>query len=342
MRKDEVDCETGPPANVAELTAARRQQLVAELDHVVAQADVTAAAHHAAVRRIDTAMLAAAENAAATLTEAADKALETFRHDADFQSALRETARKIFIERKTVRDTDAAAAARLWETFQADLAGLFTAQAHNMLVAAVDAAGQAAREQLATLTAAWINAGDIAPARGYREALWTLANQHHGIVTTKMADAAGIPPVELRKLANRGGITNVAHGVYRVDGIEHDDKTPFAEAVFQVGEDAHLAGESVLALHQLALVNPTQIAVATPRRVRRELPGHIRLVRHRYDPDDVTVYDGVPSTTVRRAILDTVGTIPAHRLTEAVERATDEGFVRHRDRARLLGAIAAA
>ena len=174
---------------------------------------------------------------------------------------------------------------------------------------------------------------------GYRSALYALAAEHHGFVTTEMAKAIGVPAVEVRKLAARGGMSNIARGLYRVDGIDGGDRAPYAEAVLRVGEDAHLVGDSVLALHHLALVNPRRIKVGTPRRVRRHLPAHIQLVHTRTDPADLTEYDGIPSMTVAAALRDSIGTMMPDRLREATERAVDEGLVRRRDASALLAKI---
>jgi hypothetical protein len=177
---------------------------------------------------------------------------------------------------------------------------------------------------------------------GYRSTLYTIAAKHHGFLTTEMAKAVGVPPVEVRKLAARGGMTNVARGLYRVEGIDGGPGAPFAEAVLRVGPDAHLLGDSVLALHDLALVNPRRIKIGTPHRVRRDLPDHIQLVHTRTDPADLTEYDGIPSLTVAAAIRDSIGTVMAERLIEAVEHAVDEGLVRRREASALLAEIGAA
>jgi hypothetical protein len=174
---------------------------------------------------------------------------------------------------------------------------------------------------------------------GYRAALYALAAEHHGFVTTAMAKAVGVPAVEVRKLAARGGMSNIARGLYRVDGIDGGDRAPYAEAVLRVGDDAHLVGDSVLALHHLALVNPRRIKVGTARRVRRDLPAHIQLVHTRTDPADLTEYDGIPSMTVVAALRDAIGTVMPDRLREATERAADEGLVRRRDVSALLAEI---
>lgn len=177
---------------------------------------------------------------------------------------------------------------------------------------------------------------------GYRSILYALAAEHHGLVTTEMARAVGVPSVEVRKLAARGGMSNVARGLYRVEGIDGGARAPYAEAVLRVGDDAHLVGDSVLAFHDLALVNPRRIKVGTPRRVRKDLPSHIRLVHTRADPADLTEYDGIPSLTVAAAIRGSIGAVMPERLSEAVERAADEGLVRRRDATALLAKIGAA
>lgn len=183
---------------------------------------------------------------------------------------------------------------------------------------------------------------EAAGRAGYRAVLYALAANHQGYVTTDMAEGVGVPAVELRKIAARGGLTNVARGLYRVDGIDGGDRAPYAEAVYRVGEQAHLHGESVLAFHHLALVNPTRIKVATTRRVRRELPDHIQLVHAVVDPGELTEYDGVPSATVERAIRDSIGSVMSDRLIEATQRAADEGLIRRRQIDPLLAEIAAA
>lgn len=169
---------------------------------------------------------------------------------------------------------------------------------------------------------------DAVENSGYRAALYKVADEHHGYVTTALANAAGVPSVEVRKLASRGGMTNIARGLYRVDGIDGGDHAAYAEAVLRVGDDAYLVGDSVLAFHELALVNPQHITVGTPRRVRRDLPAHIRLVHSHADREDLTDYDGVRSVTVERAIRDSIGSIMPERLADAARRAAEEGLVR--------------
>src|SRR3954464_4863876 len=118
----------------------------------------------------------------------------------------------------------------------------------------------------------------------YRRRLRERALDQYGYVTTRDARELGVPPVELRKLSQRGGLEHVAHGLYRFDDIPHTGRDQFMEAVLRVGPDAFLVGDAVLALHDLALVNPRAIRVATPHRERHRLPDFLKVERRDVPP----------------------------------------------------------
>lgn len=160
----------------------------------------------------------------------------------------------------------------------------------------------------------------------YREIVRELALDHYGYVTTKDAADAGVPTVELPKLAARGGLVNVAYGLYRVPDIPPTTYDQFAEALLRAGEGAYLHGESVLALFGLADVNPKQIKVAVRRRARPKLPSFIELSRV---SDDVhtTSYEGLTAQPVGDAILECRGRIETERLLDAVKQARREGLL---------------
>lgn len=174
----------------------------------------------------------------------------------------------------------------------------------------------------------------------YREMVREVALDQHGLVTTSDAAAAGVPPVELRKLAARGALERRGRGLYRFVGLPVTERDQFAEAVRLVGPDAYLMGDAVLALHGLALVNPRRIRVGTAHRVRAQLPEFVEVV-HRQLPEDVlTEYEGIPSTTVAQAVLDCRGKVMSSRLTDAARRARREGLVTDREYRRLRNRLA--
>ena len=164
-------------------------------------------------------------------------------------------------------------------------------------------------------------------AETYRQRAWELATGQYGYLTTADARELGIPVVELGKLSARGQVRHVAYGLYRFDDLPPTRYDQFFEAVARVGGDAHLTGDAVLALHNLALVNPRHVRVGTTRRVRADLPGWIKVVREEIDPDDLTRYELIPSTTVAHAIRACRGTVMSERLLTAVTDARREGLI---------------
>jgi len=172
----------------------------------------------------------------------------------------------------------------------------------------------------------------------YRRVLFEYGLDHYGFVTPQQAADLGVPNIELAKLARRGWLTNISYGLYRVNDVPVPPNAEYAEAVLRVGEGAFLTHDAVLALHELALVNPARIRVGVDRRVRRSLPDWIELVP-RPAPEALTTYEGIPSTTVGQALRDCIGMVPRDRLLDALEDARRRGLVRRRDVPALAAAI---
>ncbi len=160
----------------------------------------------------------------------------------------------------------------------------------------------------------------------YRGIVREIALDHYGYVTTKEAARAGVPAVELPKLAARGGLENVAYGLYRVPDIPPTAYDQFAEALLRAGQGAYLHGESVLALFGLADVNPRRIKVAVRRRTRPKLPAFVELTQVKGEAR-TTTYEGLEAQPVAEAILECRGRIPTERLLEAAKQARGEGLL---------------
>lgn len=140
---------------------------------------------------------------------------------------------------------------------------------------------------------------------GYRNDLWEIAASRNGVVTVAAAEDAGVPAVEVRKLAARGALRAYGQGVYAHRGVPATSFTEPAIAVALAGVGAFLHRESVLNLLGLGQFNPPKVRVGTRRRVRRTLPEWMELENRPDVPDeDLTRYEGVPATTVRRALAD--------------------------------------
>jgi len=172
-----------------------------------------------------------------------------------------------------------------------------------------------------------------------RKRLREIAVDQYGYVTTADAVALGIPPIELRKLAHRGGLSNVSRGLYRFDDIAPTSLDYFQEAVLWVGKpDACLAGTAVLALHDLAQVNPAALRVNTAHRVRRTQRADIAITHEPIPEDQITTYFAIRSTTVARALSDARPSVMTNRLIDATTEARTEGLINAADYETLMEA----
>jgi len=152
------------------------------------------------------------------------------------------------------------------------------------------------------------------------------AADNYGLITSTEAKTLGIPNVELVKLSHRGRLQRLGHGVYRVEHYIPSRYDKYAEAIAIIGKNAILYGESVLAMHGLALVNPRVIYVATQCRIRKKIPAFIEVV---YKPkiENITNYEGIPSQSVYEAILACKKTVMVERLGEAISEAERQGLI---------------
>ena len=175
----------------------------------------------------------------------------------------------------------------------------------------------------------------------YRRRLHERALDQYGYVTTGDAGDLSVPPVEMRKLAGRGGLQHVAYGLYRFDDIPFSGRDQYMEAVLRVGRDAYLTHDAVLGMHDLGLVNPRRIRVGTPHRVRSRIPEHIQVVQQRLESTDLTVYEGIPSATVARALLDCRGIVMPDRLVDAGREAAARGLLRRSEASRVMATLEA-
>lgn len=169
---------------------------------------------------------------------------------------------------------------------------------------------------------------------GYRQDLWEIAAFRNGVVTVAEAKDAGVPAVEMRKLAARGALRACGQGVYTHRDVP---TTPFTEptiAVALAGDGAFLHRESVLGLLGLGQFNPPKVRVGTRRRVRRTLPEWMELENRTDVPDeDLTHYEGIPATTAQRALKDMRSRMPPDRWEVMVDEALRRDMIGEQDMA---------
>ncbi|MCP2371999.1 hypothetical protein BJ978_002675 [Agromyces terreus] len=141
-------------------------------------------------------------------------------------------------------------------------------------------------------------------------------------MTVAEAEDAGVPAVEVRKLASRGVLRAYGHGVYTHREVPSSRFTEPAVAVALAGDGAFLHRDAVFTLLELGQFNPRAIRVGTRRRVRRTLPEWMSLEpRSDVSDDDLTQIDGIAATTVARALYDVRPQMPRERWTALVDDA---------------------
>ena len=168
------------------------------------------------------------------------------------------------------------------------------------------------------------------PGREYDRVL-ALAAEQFGYVTTAQVRARGVESDTLRKMAERGTLERVSWGVYRLPTFPSSPYAEYMEAsLWPAGVLGVISHESALTVRGLSDVNPSGVHITVPKdfRVRRDIPGHLVVHHAELLDDEVTVFEGIPTTTVRRTIED------CHRahlgpalLRQALDDAKREGHL---------------
>lgn len=154
--------------------------------------------------------------------------------------------------------------------------------------------------------------------------LYDIAMENYGIITFSEASSFCNACVELPRWARKGWLVKRGRGVYRLAKAMPDEKARYAEAVALCGGGC-IYGESVLALHDLALVNPGYVKVAMSRRVSRALPEWVDIIR--VDRIEQTAYFGIPCQRLSEAIKTCKAIVPRERLISAISDAEHEGLI---------------
>lgn len=174
-----------------------------------------------------------------------------------------------------------------------------------------------------------------------------LALEQHGIFTAEQARELEIGTDTLTKMTRKGDLVRVARGLYRDPMAPETKLTPYmAAALWPTGVVGHLSHQTVLGLLDLSDVVPGQIDVTVPKRYRprrREpLPG-MKLHFAEVPNEQRTAIEGVPATTVARAIRDcATDNIGPALLRQAIHDARANGWLTEAEGARLTDELMAA
>jgi predicted transcriptional regulator of viral defense system len=159
--------------------------------------------------------------------------------------------------------------------------------------------------------------------------LYTIAEEHDGLLTSKEARLLGIQDSVLVRLAQRGRLERVSRGVYRIAHYPADKFAQYREAVLWAQASHHgpeciaLSHETALLLYGISDLNPSRVHLTVPKsaRFRREFPTWVTIHRADLTEQEIGLYEGIPVTTVSRSISDVLST--THRTDVARQAITE-------------------
>jgi very-short-patch-repair endonuclease len=165
------------------------------------------------------------------------------------------------------------------------------------------------------------NEVDRAQARLERldQLITDLCDRQEGVVSHRQLLSLGISRAAIETRLLRGSLYLKHLGVYSVGRRQLSQRGEWMAAVLACGDEALLGYWDAMALHRLLEKRRPEIHVIG-RRSRHHRPG---IVVHRprsIHPDDRTIVDGIPVTSVARTLVD-LAAVAAPRV---VERASDE------------------
>jgi very-short-patch-repair endonuclease len=157
-------------------------------------------------------------------------------------------------------------------------------------------------------------------------ALAELARRQWGVVTREQLIASGLGTRGISAWVEGGRLRRLHRGVYAYGHDRLRREGYWLAAVLTCGPGARLSHRSGAALWEMRGSGSASIDVTVPSRAGRIRRKGIRVHRSgRLGPDEVTVKDGIPVTTVARTLLDLADVVDP----QALRRAVTEAEYRH-------------
>lgn len=141
-----------------------------------------------------------------------------------------------------------------------------------------------------------------------------------GLITSAQARALGVTAVQMKRLADRGALERVHHGIYRMTRLPYDPRqdlrvawvaldprTPAWERLSQPFPGGVVSHRSAAQLHGLGDLDADLAEFTCRRRIRLSLPD-VRIHTGTVEVHQWTVVDGLPVTTAQRTIADLAAT----------------------------------
>ncbi len=165
--------------------------------------------------------------------------------------------------------------------------------------------------------------------------LVSLAEESDGLVTADHARRAGFTDSVLARLVQRGRIERTSRGVYRVPYLTPGPFSQYREAVLWAKASrgpaqVAISHTTALAAYAISDANPhsIHITVAKAARLRRQKPKSIVVHHDDLSPEDITIHEGMPLTSIARTVADLLTSGERIDLIrQAISDARREGFI---------------
>jgi predicted transcriptional regulator of viral defense system len=159
-----------------------------------------------------------------------------------------------------------------------------------------------------------------APHHSWDEAIARLASRQHGVVSLAQLLELGLTRAAVEGRVRRKRLFALHRGVYAVGHRALTRNAHFIAAVYACGSGALLSHRCAGAKHGLLSSSPARIDVTAPgqRKSRRGITVHRSRSLH---PDDRTLADGIPTTSVARTLVDLADVLNERQLTKVVHQA---------------------
>ena len=153
-----------------------------------------------------------------------------------------------------------------------------------------------------------------------------LARRQWGVVTRAQLDEAGLGETGVRDWVRSGRLIRLHRGVYAVGHDRLRLEGRWLAAVMACGPGAALSVNDAGRVWEIRQSNSALVDVTVPSRNGRVRRKGIRVHRSgRLAPEEVTVWHGIPVTTVERTLLDLADVLPEQALRRAVTEAEYRG-----------------
>jgi hypothetical protein len=161
----------------------------------------------------------------------------------------------------------------------------------------------------------------------YRAVEAEVASTQHGLITFDQAIAVGLSPQQVQRRVARGQWVRVHRGVYRVAGTPPSWHGAALAACLAAPRGAMTSHLTAAAVSGLGIQAPPRPAVTVEPGRSSRLPG-VTVHRSVLPPEDCTVVQAIPTTTVARTLVDCAAILGPVRLQRLVDEAFHRQLVR--------------